>query len=546
MVFADGAKVCPDGMTEKADAVFSCTDECELDISAACEENGADTCGNKQLDEGEVCDGDQFADGAKVCPGGMVEKADAVFSCTKKCELDISDACETKVAVCDPSNLDNDGDADKDGIPNGIEKESVMALDPCNADTDGDTVPDGIEDLNHNGIYEPDKGDTDPTDAASFVDVKSGQYQVIEAGCKAEDILSGSDATFKYMSVAKLDGAAYTDEKADGFVVAFTDESKKVVGLFGSKGSEIISTPDQLVGKALNVGTFVADSTFKSTVPMEIWSEGNYKKEYQVVPDHTVDRVKYTITLGDGQKTLEEARDKLVGLFGNVSGGKTTKTNCSGNKAILYVARSGYSSTEKTYIYSIALACADNKNAAALNEMEDVLSGTLVAPTKAAYDKAPVGGYGAFKDFICQAEEFGQSSGTVDFLWVIDNTGSMEDELENVVKTAQTFAQQLDNSGIDYRLAVTTTDAYLLDEASTASPSSYKSGYETIGANDYPIKAYMNMLGIRTATTAIASNYGGFYGAAGLKGEKSTFVSNVRDDSSCTANKNKNVCGKGY
>ena len=630
--FRDSGKVCPDMLEEVENPVWKCTNTCQIDISAACRvKNSGSACGNGKLDDGEVCDGTEFKEGAQVCPDGTKEKADAVFACSDKCELDISAACAKvskidnidlfsaddlkKVAalctsddcvtkseckqgagyaacmcshninvcrtyeaclglrnceyhcgdegtcawvacrkdsactgntVCDPSNLDTDGDADGDGIPNGIELESALGLDPCNADTDGDTVPDGTEDLNHNGKFEPDKGETDPSDASSVLDVNGGQYQVIDAGCKAEDILSGSDATLKYMTIAKLDGAAYSDVKADGFVVSFVDESRKVVGLFGSKGSGIISTPDQLVGKALKAGTFVADSTFKSTVPMASWLEGNYKKEYQGVPDHTVERVKYTVTLGDGQKTLEEARNNLVKVFGSVSGGKNTKTSCSGGKAILYVARSGYYSTQASYIYSIALTCADNKNVASLNEMEDVLSGTLVVPTWEAHDKASPSGYSAFIDFICQAEVFGQFSGSVDFLWVIDNSGSMEDEQNNVVETVQTFAKRLGNSGIDYRVAVTTTDAYLLDEASTATPSSYKSGYETIGANDFPIRAYMNMLGIRTATTAIAQNYAGFYGEAGLKGDKSTFVTNVRDDTACIAKQNKNVCGKGY
>ena len=488
----------------------------------------------------EVCHTYEACIGVKNCEYKCGDEGTCGWAACRK-----NSAC-TGNTGCDPSNLDTDGDADGDGIPNGIELESALGLDPCNADTDGDTVPDGTEDLNHNGKFEPDKGETDPSDSTSVLDVNGGQYQVIDAGCKAEDILSGSDATLKYMSVAKLDGATYSDVKADGFVVSFVDESKKVVGLFGSKGSEIISTPDQLVGKALAAGTFVADSTFKSTVPMASWSEGNYKKEYQIVPDHSVDRVKYTVTLGDGQKTLEDVREKLVKLFGEATGGKSSKTSCGGDKAILYVARSGYSSTEKNYIYSIALACADNKNVDALNELEDVLSGTLVAPTKEAYAQMTNVQFDAFKDFICQAEPFGQSSGTVDFLWVIDNSGSMEDELENVVNTVQTFAKRLGNSGIDYRFAVTTTDAYLLDEVSKSSPSSYKSGYETIGANDFPTKGYMNMLGIRTATTAIAQNYGGFFGEAGLKGEKSPFALNVKEDSSCSGSQLKNVCGKGY
>ena len=52
----------------------------------------------------------------------------------------------------------------------------------------------------------------------------------------------------------------------------------------------------------------------------------------------------------------------------------------------------------------------------------------------------------------------------IDFIWVVDNSGSMADELENVANTAGLFVDKLVASGIDYRVAVTTTDAFVADE----------------------------------------------------------------------------------
>ncbi len=51
-------------------------------------------------------------------------------------------------------------DSDSDGLSDGLEM--MLGTDPQNPDTDGDGVWDGIEDANHNGIYEPSLGETNP------------------------------------------------------------------------------------------------------------------------------------------------------------------------------------------------------------------------------------------------------------------------------------------------------------------------------------------------------------------------------------------------
>jgi|GEM_PF-6343866 len=53
-----------------------------------------------------------------------------------------------------------DPDSDDDGLMDGIEVSSNT--DPLNPDTDADDLLDGVEDANHNGIFEPQLGETDP------------------------------------------------------------------------------------------------------------------------------------------------------------------------------------------------------------------------------------------------------------------------------------------------------------------------------------------------------------------------------------------------
>ena len=92
--FAGGSKVCPDGFVIKNKTGFTCTSTCEIDVSNACiDENSIEKCGNGQLDAGEVCDGSLYAEGVKVCPDGFTVKNEAGFSCTSTCQLNTMNAC---------------------------------------------------------------------------------------------------------------------------------------------------------------------------------------------------------------------------------------------------------------------------------------------------------------------------------------------------------------------------------------------------------------------------------------------------------------------
>ena len=88
--FAEGAKVCPSGMELVDASKFACTEMCELDVSSACKLVG---CGDGKLADDEVCDGTQFAEGAKVCPPGMELVDESKFACNALCQVDFTAAC---------------------------------------------------------------------------------------------------------------------------------------------------------------------------------------------------------------------------------------------------------------------------------------------------------------------------------------------------------------------------------------------------------------------------------------------------------------------
>ena len=109
--FAPGKRVCPVGsiLAEgKTLADIKCSKTCTVVTEGVCiEPEPAATCGNEKLDEdkGEVCDGDKFATGKRVCPEGMEfgsGKTEADIRCTSNCLIDTSLACVQELKTkCD-------------------------------------------------------------------------------------------------------------------------------------------------------------------------------------------------------------------------------------------------------------------------------------------------------------------------------------------------------------------------------------------------------------------------------------------------------------
>jgi hypothetical protein len=68
------------------------------------------------------------------------------------------------------------------------------------------------------------------------------------------------------------------------------------------------------------------------------------------------------------------------------------------------------------------------------------------------------------------------TNGKIDILWVIDNSGSMATSQANLAANFQRFISTFDTKGFDYRLAVTTTDAYLELFGAGAAQSVFRDG----------------------------------------------------------------------
>ena len=87
---AAAAFSCPSGFEV---GTITCTSECTFDTAASCNEIVDENCGNGTLDDGEVCDGENIADGATVeCAKGYIP-AETLVCVANGCKIDAAQSC---------------------------------------------------------------------------------------------------------------------------------------------------------------------------------------------------------------------------------------------------------------------------------------------------------------------------------------------------------------------------------------------------------------------------------------------------------------------
>jgi len=100
----------------------------------------------------------------------------------------------------------------------------------------------------------------------------------------------------------------------------------------------------------------------------------------------------------------------------------------------------------------------------------------LLSSSMAVVSGCDKGGAGYSLQGVSQS--FSQSVATfstkkIDILWVIDNSGSMQTSQANLSTNFTAFIKQFQTLGVDYHMAVTTTDAYLADPSFNNGLSAY-------------------------------------------------------------------------
>ena len=373
------------------------------------------------------------------------------------------------------SQTDPAGDSDQDGLLNAAEDKNRNCVvdagetDPTNADSDNDGKPDGDEDLNGNGIYDPDQGETDPTNSDSDGDGVPDGEEADAAVCTREmfDRVVETGAAQADSNLALADGFTQAYQEVGVPVMTFSNSSinffgatVKMTGNYNSaeqaNGLAIVATALGLDGTASTADDNLPTVNFQKSyaLPGGEWEEG----VTLTVEDLTGVRASIDFN-NSAAKDLATIRDEVASALSGVAiSSNETGLTCTTPRATWNAQLRNNS----TLVVTFLLACAEDVNDVETNPnfqfyQNDIYDGTIIAPS-------------SYKPELprCEGMDVVMEGGKADFLWVIDNSGSMADEQANVTNTVTKFMETLQNSGVDWRIGVTTTEAYSIANEDTS------------------------------------------------------------------------------
>ena len=345
-----------------------------------------------------------------------------------------------------------DQDSDADGIPDGLEdrnrngrydppgqgEELTGETDPLDDDTDGDGLIDGLdEDLNGNG--QVDQSETNPRVADA--DNQSGLVQICSTRnltpvgfweAQALDVkLALPEAVHASRSELTANGGvvglAYQDNtrQSFGFTLAMAPHPAATAAAAGQRAFVQAERHRQALAGAgftlqpANPRVFTSNDGFESAI---LEMQGSFNQ-------------------GSGA-----ARNTAVNaLIGGVQGLPAPGGGGAGdfNLVITVIYRSDQNAVT---LFAIAPVTADaNEQGLRSISLKNLAAGTSVARSGSRVRKVCV-------DFVIRR------ASEVDFLWVIDNSGSMGNEQAAVAAAASAMVQQLNGTNLDWRIGVTTTD----------------------------------------------------------------------------------------
>lgn len=389
---------------------------------------------NGRIDPGETdptrsdTDGDGLDDGEELALGTDPLSRDT------DCD-GLSDGEEVNLGT-DPKNPDTDGDGLLDGTELGKTQspepscaaffvpdlDPSSTTDPLEADTDGDGLIDGMEDANHNGRV--DSGETDPN-------VSDALPPSVIAACG-----SGNVAPFDLSALSEPDLLFATHP-------AFTEWSDLHVG-GKTVGRTFYATgfPDPIAGFVLVKPSAGTATQEEAAIRSSISGLSSPITQTFTTWDG-FDAVRGTYDLDAGGNDLQARLNSIItalvpGATGLLPAGSAT--NGPYKLQLEVVVRHPERAVVVGALIPESAYAGDN-----LWRMDDLVNGSALAQ---------------FGDATRPACESYASSPwpKVDFLWVIDNSGSMQDDQLALRDAAEEMANQLQNATIDWRIATVTTD----------------------------------------------------------------------------------------
>ncbi|AGC42360.1 putative lipoprotein [Myxococcus stipitatus DSM 14675] len=343
-------------------------------------------------------------------------------------------------AETDPTNPDTDGDGLRDGLERGVttalaprkdcgysgDADPGTTTSPTNPDSDGDTIPDGAEDANQNGRVDPNELDPkNPADGASGTPAGqacrvSNLRPVTFKEENGADIRLALPATFKDANITYLTAGGST------VGVIGWDDTKQVTMIAykrGVVGNSTTPTGDEAGIRAASFSNVTRD-------------------------------VSQTFTTWDGYAALA-ARYSMPG-----SGDLKTVTNTLARSLVPNStgALTGTAGVAGPFTLQAQYVHRTNDSVLVVLALTPTVSYTEAGSLFTLSDAAGGSSLAQFGDAdAVQCELFTSPTAVVDFLFVVDDSGSMADSQAALANAATAVANKLANSTLDWRLAMVTS-----------------------------------------------------------------------------------------
>jgi hypothetical protein len=369
------------------------------------------------------------------------------------CDYDGLLDCEEEQIGTDPCNHDTDGDNLNDM------QELLSGTDPLVADSDGDGLDDGEE---------VDLG-LDPTRTVSYNDGIADNERWIVTACEEP---SGEPVDYYTSQNVQVDPNSPTQINVGNWLLAlppaFSNQTElDVSGLTVTSGSiddrkaaTVYDDPSNEVagfllsytpGSGQNSATDVINN-LRTTVA----GEGTIAQGYNGGEFDTHDFRKAVIgryLLNTSTRNYKDLRDEL--LFGMAPFGPSDVSGLPATSGAQYASfrvfvsaiYRKFNSGERQVLVSVAIAPADKYESREKVQfrMDDLTNTTNIAES--------VDGHYVRCNIFAPKE-----NSKADFYWVLDASGSMNDDYNRVQAVANGFYNELNNTGLDYRLGVANTE----------------------------------------------------------------------------------------
>lgn len=382
-------------------------------------------------------DGDGLSDGVEVQVEGTLP-----LSADTDCD-GVSDGEEVTLTL-DPLDRDTDGDGITDGVELGrtavldptrctdqvIDADPATTTDPLNPDSDNDGVVDGAEDGNQNGRTDPGElNPNDPNDAGGAIGAACATpITPVFHARQAADVLIATAPEFAAGNAG--------DITLDGDVVGVSVTSP-ASGLFAFAIAKVPEQVDPSSELSVYEGR-INNLTLPLRQTFTTWDG--------------FAAIRGTFNLADnGANTADRAAQVVRRIFNRGQNNQGVVVPFPGGnpeggpfKLGLEVVRR----SDQTVVIVGVLTNLDqyeNVSTGRSFRFEDIFGGTALAQ---------VGDATAQQCDVRVAE----ADQPVDIIWVVDNSGSMEDAQDAVVAARDAMIGVLENSTLDWRLAVVSSE----------------------------------------------------------------------------------------